>query len=248
MLKPPMNMSMSMHALTCVIRSPVAQGEPPCRYREFIRENIYSVIKHTFPLFYAQLNEETLYILTDEWLVIHGAMEPEFHQIATEFVQFIQQQNNHNASVKLSAKQIALLEYEWIVFNAEMDSAHVPNLNVWWDDVEAQPEAFCIQLNPTLKLVEVPFLVHPKSVTFLIQEQKTVCYGVFRHASHQVVSQKLREVDIALIQMIQNAPAQSLTQLEQQIAQHLSNFHFLAWVQTFQQQGLISLYLLGETL
>ncbi|ASG07509.1 DUF2063 domain-containing protein [Vibrio anguillarum] len=248
MLKPPMNMRMSMYALTCVIRSPVAQGEPHCRYREFIRENIYSVITHTFPLFCSQLNEETLYILTDEWLVTYGATEPEFHQIATEFVQFIQQRNSHNDNINLSAEQIALLEYEWIVFNAEMDGHHVTDHKVWWDDVEVQSDAFCIQLNPTLKLIEVPFLVHPESVTFLTQEQKTVCYGVFRNASHQVVSQKLREVDIALIQMIQNAPAQSLTQLEQQIAQHLSNFHFLAWVQTFQQQGLISLYLLGETL
>ncbi|AYC04625.1 HvfC family peptide modification chaperone [Vibrio cholerae] len=247
MLKPPMRMSMPMLELTRSIRSLAEHNEPPSRYREFIQENIYSVIKHTFPLFCAQLNQQSLCTLADEWLVRHGATEPEFHQIASELLQFIQQHNGYHINMNLSAEQIALLEYEWIVFNAEMDTAHVLDFKVCWDDVAAQPQGFCLQLNPTLKLIEVPFVVHPESVTFFTHPQERVCYGVFRHATHQVVSQKLRDLDIALIQMIQSNPTCSVMQLEQQIAQSLANFHFLAWVQSFDWKGLISLRLLGET-
>lgn len=248
MFRPPLTMSIPMQALTNAIRSPTEQGIQACRYREFIRNNIFSVITNTFPLFCAQFTEENLYVLTDEWLKTHCATEPEFHQIATEFVQFIQQRDSDASSISPSAWQIALLEYEWIIFSTEIDITDWSVSKVCWDDVEARQDVFGIQLNPTLRLVEVPFLVHPKSVTFLTQKRKTVCYGVFRNTSHHVVSQKLREVDIALIQMIQNTPTLSLAQLQQQVDQHLSAFHFWEWVQLFQQKGLITPYLLlGET-
>jgi hypothetical protein len=248
MLKPPVKMSLQMQALTKSIRTPSLQRELPCRYQEFIRSNLYSVITHSFPLFCSQLTESTVYTLVDEWLFMHGATEPEFHHIATEFVKFIHQRALDNRGCHLTAELISIIEYEWIIFSTEIDVSELVIPNVLWDEVDALPDKFYILLNSTLKLVKVPFLINSDSVTFMTNKHQTACYGVFRNAFHQVVSQKLREVDIAIIQIIQHTPRLTFIQLQQQITQHLSTFHVLTWVQEFHQNGLIGLYISGETI
>lgn len=105
-----------------------------------------------------------------------------------------------------------------------------------------------LQFNPTLKLVEVPFLLHQASVTFLTDRRHPVFNGVFRNSQHHVISQKLREVDIALIQLLQQQPNLTLAQLQQMIAQQLARFSFMEWAQHFSELGLVSVRPSGEKL
>ncbi len=175
---------------------------------------------------------------------MHGASEPEFHHIATEFVQFLQQKL-HQGSCSISTEHLTLLEYEWVAFNVEIDAlvaAFTPSLN------PVSNEKHVLQLNPTLRLVEVPFLLHQGSVTFLTDRRHPVFYGVFRNSQHHVISQKLREVDVALIQLLQQQPNLTLAQLQQMIAQQLTRFSFMEWAQHFSELGLVSVRPSGETL
>ncbi|WP_050906046.1 putative DNA-binding domain-containing protein [Vibrio campbellii] len=235
MLNPPSKMRAQIESLTALIRTPMNQ-HALCRYSEFIRDNILGVVANTFPLFSSQFADEQLERMVDDFVVMHGASEPEFHHIATEFVQFLQQKV-HQDSSSISADQMALLEYEWVAFNVEIDTlvaAFTSSSNPIFEESQV------LQLNPTLKLVEVPFLLHQDSVTFLTDRSHPVFYGVFRNSQHHVISQKLREVDVALIQLLQQRPNLTLAQLQQMIAQQLARFSFMEWAHHFSELGLVS--------
>ena len=243
MLNPPSKMRAQTESLTALIRTPMNQ-HALCRYSEFIRDNILGVVANTFPLFSSQFADEQLERMVDDFVVMHGASEPEFHHIATEFVQFLQQKALQDSSF-ISADQKALLEYEWVAFNVEIDTlvaAFTSSPNPIFEENQV------LQLNPTLKLVEVPFLLHQDSVTFLTDRRHPVFYGVFRNSQHHVISQKLREVDVALIQLLQQQPNLTLAQLQQMIAQQLARFSFMEWAQHFSELGLVSVRPSGEKL
>lgn len=243
MLNPPSKMRAQTESLTALIRTPMNQ-HALCRYSEFIRDNILGVVANTFPLFSSQFADEQLERMVDDFVVMHGASEPEFHHIATEFVQFLQQKV-HQDSSSISADQMALLEYEWVAFNVEIDTlvaAFTSSPNPIFEENQV------LQLNPTLKLLEVPFLLHQDSVTFLTDRRHPVFYGVFRNSQHHVISQKLREVDVALIQLLQQQPNLTLAQLQQMIAQQLARFSFMEWAQHFSELGLVSVRPSGEKL
>lgn len=243
MLNPPSKMRAQTESLTALIRTPMNQ-HALCRYSEFIRDNILGVVANTFPLFSSQFADEQLERMVDDFVVMHGASEPEFHHIATEFVQFLQQKAHQDSSF-ISADQKALLEYEWVAFNVEIDTL-VAALNSSSNPILEQNQV--LQLNPTLKLLEVPFLLHQDSVTFLTDRRHPVFYGVFRNLQHHVISQKLREVDVALIQLLQQQPNLTLAQLQQMIAQQLARFSFMEWAQHFSELGLVSVRPSGEKL
>ncbi|WP_061035336.1 MULTISPECIES: HvfC/BufC family peptide modification chaperone [Vibrio] len=243
MLNPPSKMRAQTESLTALIRTPMNQ-HALCRYSEFIRDNILGVVANTFPLFSSQFADEQLERMVDDFVVMHGASEPEFHHIATEFVQFLQQKA-HQDSSSISADQKALLEYEWVAFNVEIDTL-VAAFNSPSNPIFEENQV--LQLNPTLKLVEVPFLLHQDSVTFLTDSRHPVFYGVFRNSQHHVISQKLREVDVALIQLLQQQPNLTLAQLQQMIAQQLARFSFMEWAQHFSELGLVSVRPSGEKL
>ncbi|HHI4967040.1 TPA: putative DNA-binding domain-containing protein [Vibrio parahaemolyticus] len=243
MLNPPSQMRAQTESITALIRTPMNQHSL-CRYSEFIRDNILGVVANTFPLFSSQFADEQLERMVDDFVVRHGASEPEFHHIATEFVQFLQQEA-HQYSSSISADQMALLEYEWVEFNVEIDNL-VAVFNSSSNPIFEENQV--LQLNPTLRLVEVPFLLHQESVTFLTNRRHPVFYSVFRNSRHHVISQKLREVDVALIQLLQQQPNLTLAQLQQKITQQLARFSFMEWAQHFNVLGLVSVRPSGEKL
>lgn len=73
-----------------------------------------------FPLFCLRLHEADIHELVNDFIYHHNATQPEFHQIATELLVFIRQQDG------LSANDLALLEYEWLLYAVEIDDNDVP--------------------------------------------------------------------------------------------------------------------------
>ncbi|MGY3572287.1 HvfC/BufC family peptide modification chaperone [Vibrio paucivorans] len=242
MINPPNKMLEQTESLTALIRSPNEQLAR-CRYSEFIRDNILGVVANTFPLFSSQFTDAQLMQMAEEFVAVHVSSLPEFHHIATEFVQFLQCSRDGD-KLPVFADQLALLEYEWVAFNAEIDP-----LDAAFFDEEKQEiqQDDSVWLNPTLRLVEVPFLLHQDTVTFLTRRRHPVFYAVFRNSHHHVISQKLREVDVALIQLLQQQNL-TLAQLQHIAAQHLARFSFMEWAQHFNEIGLLSVQPLGEKL
>ncbi len=232
MLNPPGAMREKTQRLAAEIRQHSDTLWPVSCYAEFIRDNIASVVKNTFPLFYQLSGHSQIAQWVDEFMSAHSASAPEFHHIATEFALFAQ------LAPSLPANWRALVEYEFAVFSVEIDTQTVPKTSEWQVAFEAQQQDYCLHLNPTLILVEVPFLVHPASVTFLTGGGEKIAYALFRTTGHRVISQRLREADIAIIQLIQQQP-QHLARTERQIQQHLAGFDFMKWVRHFSEKGLI---------
>ncbi|CDT05726.1 putative DNA-binding domain-containing protein [Vibrio sp. 1CM2L] len=261
MHNPPSMMITQTHALTALIRSPL-EDNAVCRYSEFIRDNVFGVLNNTFPLFCQQVDQDQLLILVDEFVVVHYASEPEFHHIATEFVSFIQRRTQPmgmsnlsdlstlSASHDLTADQLAVLEYEWCAFCVEIDASKQVLPMSWTGDlrVDEQQLQLGLLVNSTMKLVQVPFLVHGESLTFLTQRRHPIYYAIYRDRDQRVNTIKLREIDVAIIQIIQQQPNRSLADIKQIIAQQLARFEFINWVEHFSEVELIGVHSLGEKL
>ena len=259
MHNPPSMMITQTQALTALIRLPLEENSQ-CRYSEFIRDNVFGVLNNTFPLFCQQIEQSQLLILVDEFVVVHYASEPEFHHIATEFVSFVQRRTQPmgmsslgdlstlSASHELTADQLAVLEYEWCAFCVEIDASKQVLPMSWRGDlrVDEQQLKLGLLVNSTMKLVQVPFLVHGESLTFLTRRRYPIYYAIYRDSDQRVNTIKLREIDVAIIQIIQQQPNRSLADIKQIIAQQLARFEFINWVKHFSEIELIGAYSLGE--
>ncbi|MDK9735838.1 putative DNA-binding domain-containing protein [Vibrio sp. D404a] len=261
MHSPPSAMVRQTQALASLIRSSnkgMGSNESnACRYSEFIRDNVLGVLHNTFPLFSQQVSHRQLQTLVDEFVVAHDASEPEFHQIATEFVSFIQHATDSintsslNACQELTSDQLAVLEFEWCAYCVEIDSTPQPLPLTCVGDLLAaeQQQKQGLVTNKTMRLVQVPFIVHGKdSLTFLTKRRRPIFYAMYRDSDLRINTLKLREIDVAIIQMIQQQPNQSLANIKQIIAQQLARFEFINWVVHFSEIELIGVHSLGEKL
>lgn len=255
MHNPPSMMISQTQALTALIRSPL-EDNAVCRYSEFIRDNVFGVLNNTFPLFCQQVDQDQLLMLVDEFVVVHYASEPEFHHIATEFVSFVQRRtqpmyiSSLTATHELTDDQLAVLEYEWCAFCVEIDSSKqvLPLSRTRDFHVDERQLQLGLLVNSTMKLVQVPFIVHGESLTFLTQRRYPVYYAIYRDSDQRVNTIKLREIDVAIIQIIQQQPNRSLADIKQIIAQQLARFEFINWVGHFSEIELIGVHSLGEKL
>ncbi|MCG7488723.1 DUF2063 domain-containing protein [Vibrio sp. Of14-4] len=241
MLNPPSQMLAQTERLSAMIRLPNEQSDG-CRYSEFIRDNVFGVVTNTFPLFSAQFSHLQLEQMIDGFVAKHAAFEAEFHQIASEFVQFLQKDEGASSGT-VSLQHLALLEYEWVTFCVEIDAVSDNFSELSRKEVT---ESDSLQVNPTLRLTQVPFLLHQDSVTFLTTDRHSVFYGVFRNQEQHVVSQRLRDIDIALIQMLINKPDLTSAQLQQRVNHSNIRFNAMEWVQNFSELGLIKVQFSGE--
>ncbi|MFY2507821.1 putative DNA-binding domain-containing protein [Vibrio pectenicida] len=241
MLNPPCQMQVQTESLAVMIRLPNEQNVL-CRYSEFIRDNVFGVVSNTFPLFCDLFSCIQLERMIDVFVAKHDAFEAEFHQIATEFVQFLQKDQS-NDTYFVSQQQLALLEYEWVMFCVEIDTIYDSLPSFSMQDLAGNHQ---FHVTSTLKLTQVPFLFHRDSVTFLTSDRHSVFYGVFRNKDHQVVSQRLRNVDIALIQLLVDQPGLTSAQLQQAVDQQNISFSVMGWAQHFSELGLLKVQLSGE--
>jgi len=205
------------------------------RYRGFIIDNISNVISHTFPLFSFSLGDKNKESLVLAFLNSHPSMEPEFHNIATEFVRFMQ---NHNETSHIL---LSLLEFEWVIFSTEITplianhSDAMPELDNLKDrDVD-------IILNPTLQCVDVPFSINQMTVGFCPLIPGRFSYGIFRNKKHQVLWQALTLIDRFLMGYLDHDIPTSYATLKKQIEKHLQNLDLNTWLMHSHNSNLINI-------
>ncbi|MFB9217341.1 HvfC/BufC family peptide modification chaperone [Vibrio sinaloensis] len=248
MHEPPTSLVSECESLTTLIRSPFGASSL-CRYSQFIRNNVINVLNYSFPMFCKQLSDEALKQLVDDFVVVHYAAEPEFHHIATEFVKYIQIRTTSILSDgSLTSDLVSLLEFEWYAFFVEIDPMPSVNNEYAFSAMAQDMTGFRVSTNKTMKLINVPFIVHKNSVTFLTDRRFPVYYALYRDEKHEVVSLKLREIDVAIIQMITLKSHQSVSDIQRQVAQQVAGFNFTDWIQHFSKVGLLSVELIGQKL
>lgn len=162
-------------------------------YRKIVRENITSVLNSVFPLFSDRLNEDEIKEIVSMFLYQHQATQPEFHQIATELLLFMRQQD------LLSAQDLALIEYEWLLYAVEIDESQVPMPQKIILESGEMPDIE-IELNPTLKIVALPFPLEKEAnnkETLLIHY-----FALYRKYDNAVWQKKLSETEVYLLSKI----------------------------------------------
>lgn len=148
-------------------------------YHTFIRAHVKEVIEQTFPHFNRRINEADKLHYVDTFIRTHAAIEPEFYQIATEFVRFIQQYPVSDSDL------LSIIEYEWVLLSISILPDIIDSANKTMALNKTNQHSYFIELNPTLYCIEVPFLIAEDTLQFV--ENKHFFYGIFRNAEHQVL-------------------------------------------------------------
>ncbi|HEH9399457.1 TPA: putative DNA-binding domain-containing protein [Aeromonas sobria] len=203
-------------------------------YARSVRANVASVLESAFVLTHGHWAPVDRWQLVEGFVIAHGADAPEFHHIATEFVRYVQHRHGEG-TLNWPKQRLALLEYEWACLCVEIDQGVVPPV-VPGEEVTAESP---LGLNPTLQLLELPFAIRRSGV--LPTRQGNHFYGLFRSPDHQVVTQRLREWDVALIQLLQQQPGITRAAFQQQVQQVRSDFDLTEWARHFHRLGLLTL-------
>lgn len=196
-------------------------------YGPLLRENVLDVLRCSFPLFGECVGEPALRQLARDFMISHPASRPQFHQLATELVLFAQHREG------LSRSQLCLLEYEWTLLATEIDPARVPPAHPG----PAMPDEGMVAVNPTLRVVALPFEVQCLA-TIASPSPYPFVYAIYRAPDHRVMRQPLSGFDGRLLETIGGAAAMTIPML---IDREPPSSHgdLLPWLQHALSAGLI---------
>lgn len=191
-------------------------------YQDLVRQNLKEVLKCTFPIFYQMLSVFQLRELTERFLNEHSAEEPEFHHIATEWMRFMQAQPD------MSARLLALMEYEWVLFSIEISPYQVAVPFDFSVEELGDFEGVTIRLNPTLIAITLPFILGGDNGYEL--SHKDISYAVYRKHNHDLCHKKLSLFDRYLINSVVANKAKSVGELKEDFSAYLTPETFRDWL------------------
>ncbi|WP_448102602.1 hypothetical protein [Luteibacter jiangsuensis] len=155
-------------------------------YGALIRSGAYELVSTMFPRFVARRGHDAVLDDIDGFFRGYGARSAPYILMGTEFVRFM--------LPRLPATpERVLLEYEWMLFDVEIDEAVVPA-------VEAGVVPTRLRINPTARWLATPFDVLADDALSDVHRQEgrgSYAYAIYRTAEHRVLTQPLGERDIA---------------------------------------------------
>jgi len=207
-------------------------------YRKIVRENISGVLQSVFPLFCRSLDEADIHQLADAFIQQHQASQPEFHQVATELLLFMRDKG------QLSARDLALVEYEWLTYAVEIDDSEVP-LSQFITLHPEQLNGIEVELNPTLKIIALPFWL--KEGELYYEEMPLLYYyALYRKHNNVLYQKRLSLVDVQLLSELNDRIMMvSLEQLKNKAARYSPELHFHSWLVANNNDELLSLKFKG---
>lgn len=155
-------------------------------YGALVRSGAYELVSTMFPRFLARRGHDAVLDDIDRFFRGYGARSAPYIQMSTEFVRFM-------LSRLPAAPERVLLEYEWMLFDAEIDEAVVPA-------IQAGPMPTRLRINPTTRWLATPFDVLASGAVFDGHRQEgqgSYAYAIYRTAGHRVLTQPLGERDVA---------------------------------------------------
>ncbi|ALR78692.1 putative DNA-binding domain-containing protein [[Enterobacter] lignolyticus] len=203
-------------------------------YRNIIRENISDVLQNVFPLFCCKRDKSAVYQLVDRFVNQHHSTQPEFHQIATELLLFVREKE------LLSPYDLALVEYEWLIYAVEIDDSEVP----FPQPIRQKPARLHnvdVIPNPTLRIIALPFWLkegEPCDEEIPLHNY----YAVYRKHNNEIYQKRLHLTDVHLLSGLNNqTTAVSLEQLQTQVACSFSTLPLHVWLEANNNDELLSL-------
>lgn len=181
----------------CIAPDVASEAERRCQavrrgdlglYGELVRANAQELVATMFPRFTQHRGVERLCQDIDAFYKCFGAARAEFIHLATEFVRFMQPRLP-------SGIGRPLIEYEWMLFDVEVDKTAVPRPHG-----EGARRPTHLRLNPTVRWLATPFDLHADdrlAEQALLRHDAPCAYAIFRTFDHRVVTQRLSNHDIA---------------------------------------------------
>lgn len=203
-------------------------------YRNIIRENISDVLQTVFPLFCRKEDRSAIYQRTDRFIYQHQSTQPEFHQIATELLLFLREKE------PLSPYDLALVEYEWLLYAVEIDEGEVPFPQPIIPQA-ARLNNIDVIPNPTLKIIALPFCLKEGKPCAEDRTQQYY-YAIYRKYNHEVYQKRLNPTDVQLLSTLNiQTVVMSLAQLHTHAARCFSDLPWHLWLEANNNDELLSL-------
>lgn len=197
-------------------------------YRRLVHNNIESFIERGFPVLESVLADHQWQQLMADFIANHHAKGPLFSDIGREFVSYLQSLSNSN----LPDYVLPLARYERMELDAlYCETACVPPV------CEGDFTAWHWSVNPSLVWHEFNYPVHTIRADNLPQEPlaQTMFLAVYRvdtdpkeskelHPNSHVKFMQLNAVTMLLIDVLQQQPQLSITELTEYLAEQLPQF------------------------
>lgn len=154
-------------------------------YGPLIRAGAHELVSMMFPRFVKRRGHDALVRDIDTFFREFGAGRAEYIQMGTEFVRFMLPRLP-------GGTERVLLEYEWMLFDVEIDEAMVPEVR---DD---RLPVSC-RINPTVRWLAAPFdlLSDAEPDDALPPGHSRYAYAIYRSADDRVSTHPLGARDIA---------------------------------------------------
>ncbi|MED7818629.1 MULTISPECIES: HvfC/BufC family peptide modification chaperone [unclassified Francisella] len=181
-----------MKNFTSFIRYGNSSDKSVQMYRDFIIQNISSVLENTFPYFSSYLSLDLKDQIIKIFLEQNSSFDPAFHQIATELLVC-------SKSVKMSEQLSKLMEFEWLLYAIEISESKISqsskiNKDIKFSNIKE------ININPTLELISLPF--DANNLDYNIDAKEEQSYIVYRDLDHHTHYQNISPIEFAMISSI----------------------------------------------
>ncbi|HHR6078739.1 TPA: putative DNA-binding domain-containing protein [Providencia alcalifaciens] len=235
LFSPPESLKAAVYAFSQQLRTPLACTAERTSsfqiYRQIICDNIQQVLENVFPLFCARLNTEQRHQWVSTFIQQHSAEQPEFHQIATEWLLFLRQQS------VLSTHMQPLIEYEWLLYSTEINEAVIsPPQNIHLTHELIHHAA--VTFNPTLNIVALPFSLTKYDESHQSQPHPHY-YIIYRQYTHGLFQKALDTTDIRYFAELQNK--KPLSDLLQEKIESSELSDWLQWLENNIQNEILSI-------
>lgn len=215
------------HAFIAHIKDPAQQPIPPgiearrmAIYRELFFNNVQGFVSSAFPVLKSLYTEAAWQSVIRQFFIQYQCTSPYFLHIAEHFLHYLQQEYQPQPDDPVFMLELA--HYEW----AELYLATKPLVH---DETPLNAEQLVsspLQLSELCMLLAYPYPVHQISTEYQPQQSGEVqCYLLYRNAADEVKFVLINQLTAALLQVLQQAPGSTLTQLVQHLLPLLPQFN-----------------------
>lgn len=181
-------------------------------YRELFFNNVQGFVSTAFPVLKSLYTDTNWQRLVRRFFIEYQCSSPYFLHIAEHFLHYLQQNYQMREQDPVFLRELA--HYEW----AELHLATKQPVQVDVPLAAEQISSAALCLSDLSMLLAYPYAVHNISVNYQPAESGEVqFYLLYRNAADEVKFVLINQLTAALLQILQQAPGSTLSQLVQQL-------------------------------
>jgi len=204
------------------LRDPQAQAAPPGIeerrlqiYRDLFYNNIEDCLASAFPVLRAISPDAAWHARVRDFYARHRCESPQFHQIAAEFLRYLEEERGEHPDDPPFLRELA--HYEWVELALDVAEAEIgePAASAGSDELAGAP---C--LSPLAWSLAYDWPVHRIAADFQPQQpsESPVYLLVWRNRADQVRFMETNAVTARLLQLIEERPGVAARELLLQLA------------------------------